>query len=84
MKLDLKQTLNQLLRNYKRQDVRLDILAETDYRDPKHIDAEVELRCLNEVFKDQAERVKEEYGDEVQALLLYAAEYIFILEADEK
>jgi len=84
MKTDLKQTLNQLLRNYKRQDVRLDILAETDYRDPKHIDAKVELRCLNEVFKDQAERVKEEYGDEVQALLLYAAEYIFILEADEK
>ena len=82
MKTDLKQTLNQLLRNYKRQDVRLDILAETDYRDPKHIDAKVELRCLKRVFDDLINRVKEEYGDDVQSLLLYAAEYIFIIEAD--
>ena len=81
MKLDLNQTLNQLIRNYKRQLVRLDILLDVpDYKDPRHIDAKVELRCLNQVFKELTDRVKEEYGDEVQSLLLYAAEYIFILE----
>ena len=81
MKLDLNQTLNQLIRNYKQQNARLDVLeAVSDYKDGRYIDANVELRCLNQVFKELIDRVKEEYGDEVQSLLLYAAEQIFILE----
>lgn len=81
MKLDLVETLNRIIRNYKRQLVRLDILAEIkDYKDPQHIDANVELRALNRESDDLMNRVKEEYGDEVQSLLLYAAEYIFTLE----
>ena len=81
MKLDLVETLNRLINNYKRQLVRLDILAEIkDYKDGRYIDANVELRALNRASDDLINRVKEEYGDEVQSLLLYAAEYIFTLE----
>ena len=83
MKLDLNQTLNQLIRNYKRTDERLDfLLAFPNYKDARNIDAEIEVRCLKRVFEDLMNRVKEEYGDEVQSLLLYAAERIFILEED--
>ena len=85
MPLYLVKTVNQLINDYKRQLVLLDLLAELkDYKDPRHIDAKVELRTLDRDFKELTDRAKEEYGDEVQSLLLYAAEYIFILEADEK
>ena len=83
MKLDLNETLNQLLRNYKRTDERLDfLLAFPNYKDARRIDAEIEVRDLERKFNTLIDRVKEEYGDEVQSLLLYAAEYIFTLEAD--
>ena len=81
MKLDLVETLNRIVKNYKRQLVRLDILLDVpDYKDPRHIDAKIELRTLDRDLKELTDRVKEDYGDDVQSLLLYAAEYIFTLE----
>ena len=78
--IDLVETLNQIVRNYERQLVRLDILAEIkDYKDGRYIDANIELRCLARVFDDLINRVKEEYGDDVQSLLLNAADQILSL-----
>lgn len=74
-KVNLVETLNQVVRNYERQCVRLDIIDKIrDPKDGRHIDASVELRDLDRKFNELIEQVKDQYGEEVQSLLLYSAE----------
>lgn len=74
-KVNLVETLNQLVRNYERQCVRLDVIHRVkDPKDARHIDASVELRALDLRYNELIEQVKDQYGEEVQSLLLYSAE----------
>ena len=83
-KVNLVESLNQLVRNYERQCVRLDIIDKIrDPKDGRHIDANVELRDLERKFIELIDRVKDDYGDDVQSQLLYAAELILTLKLGE-
>lgn len=83
-KVNLVETLNQVVRNYERQCVRLDIIDKIrDPKDGRHIDASVELRDLDRKFNELIDTVKEDYGDDVQSLLLNAADQILTLKLGE-
>ena len=80
----LVETLCQIVRNYERQSVRLDILeAVPDYKDPRHIDARVELRDLDDKFHKIVKCVKEAYGQDVTELLLSAADQLITAKLGE-
>ena len=82
--MDLVETLNQIVRNYERHLIRLEILDKVpDYKDPRHIDAKVELRDLDRKFNEIVDCVKEYYGSDVQSLLLNAADQILSLKLGE-
>jgi hypothetical protein len=82
-KVNLVESLNQLVRIYERQLVRLDVIERYSYKDPRHIDADVELRELNRKFMEIVDRVRDDYDDDVLSLLLNAAEHIFTLKVGE-
>lgn len=83
-KVNLVETLNQVVRNYERQCVRLDIIDRVkDPKDGRHIDANVELRELDQKFNLLVDKVKEDYGSDVQSLLLNAADQILSLKLGE-
>ena len=80
----LVETLSQIVRNYERQIVRLDVLeAVPDYKDPRHIDAKVELRDFDNKFHKIVNCVREAYGNDVTELLLSAADQILTLKVGE-
>ena len=84
-KVNLVETLNQVVRNYERQCVSLDIIERVSKnpKDGRHIDANVELRDLDRKFNELIDTVKEDYGDDVQSLLLNAADQILTLKLGE-
>ena len=82
--MDLVQTLNQIVRNYERQVAKLDVLLSVkNPKDGRYINADVELHYLDLKFNELIDCVKEDYGSDVQSLLLNAADQILSLKLGE-